>query len=113
MPLSSPGGLVLSSWLELASGGVGALLVYPFTMEWGCYAWAGGVEESGFCLFSVVFPVRCISSVSPRFYFTKHAFCFLPLVTILESPVILLQNTIIREGQRTILEQSISMNQRK
>jgi hypothetical protein len=54
-------------------------------MEWGCYARAGGVEESKFCLFSVVFPVRCISSVSPRFYFRKHTFCFLPLATILES----------------------------
>jgi hypothetical protein len=38
-----------------------------------------------FCLFSVVFPVRCISSVSPRFYFRKHAFCFLPLAIILDS----------------------------
>jgi hypothetical protein len=54
-----------------------------FLMEWGCYAWAGGVKESGFCLFSVVFPVRCTSSVSPRFYFGKHTFCFLPLVAIL------------------------------
>jgi hypothetical protein len=54
-------------------------------MEWGCYAQAEGVEESKFCLFSVVFPARCISSISPRFYFRKHAFCFLPLVTILES----------------------------
>jgi hypothetical protein len=32
----------------------------------------------------MVFPARCISSVSPRFYFREHAFCFLPLVTILE-----------------------------
>jgi hypothetical protein len=45
----------------------------------------GGVEESKFCLFSVVFPVRCISSVSPRFYFRRHAFCLLPLATIMES----------------------------
>jgi hypothetical protein len=43
------------------------------------------VWRSQFCLFSVVFPVRCISNISPRFYFRKHAFCFLPLVTILES----------------------------
>jgi hypothetical protein len=35
----------------------------------------------------VVFPVRCISSISPRFYFRKHAFCFLPQVSILESPL--------------------------
>jgi hypothetical protein len=88
MTLSSPGGLLLSSWWELASGGVGALLVSPFTMEWRCYAWAGGVEgseELEFYLFLVVFPARCTSSVSPRFYFRKHAFCFLPLVAILES----------------------------
>jgi hypothetical protein len=31
----------------------------------------------------MVFPVRCISSVSPRFYFRRHAFCFLPLAAIL------------------------------
>jgi hypothetical protein len=65
---------------------MGALLVSPFNVEWRCYVQAGGVEESEFCLFSVVFPVRYISSVSPRFYFRKHAFCFLPLVAILESP---------------------------
>jgi hypothetical protein len=46
---------------------------------------AGVVEESKFCLFSVVFPIRCISSISPRFYFRKHAFCFFPLTAILES----------------------------
>jgi hypothetical protein len=31
------------------------------------------------------FPARCISSISPRFYFRKHAFCFLPVVAILKS----------------------------
>jgi hypothetical protein len=31
------------------------------------------------------FPVRCISSISPRFYFKWHAFCFHPLAAILES----------------------------
>jgi hypothetical protein len=64
---------------------VGALLVSPFTMEWGCYVWAGDVEVLEFYLFLVVFPARCISSISPRFYFRRHSFCFLPLVTILES----------------------------
>jgi hypothetical protein len=73
------------------SGSVGALLVSPFNVEWGCYAWVGGVEVLEFCLFLVVFPARCISSVSPRFYFRMHAFCFLPLVAILESPVIFLK----------------------
>jgi hypothetical protein len=47
-------------------------------------------EESEFCLFSVLFPIRYITSISPRFYFRKHAFCFLPLVSILESPPIFL-----------------------
>jgi hypothetical protein len=71
---------------ELASSGVGALLVSLFNVAWGCYALAGGVEMSEFYLFVVVFPARCISSISPRFFFRKHAFSFLPLVTILESP---------------------------
>jgi hypothetical protein len=53
-------------------------------VEMLCTGWrCGGVK---FCLFLVVFTVRCISSVSPRFYFRKHAFCFLPLATTLESP---------------------------
>jgi hypothetical protein len=71
----------------MASGGVEALLVSPFTVEWRCYARAGGVVVLEFYLFLVVFPARCISSISPRFYFRKHAFCFPPLVTILEFPV--------------------------
>jgi hypothetical protein len=64
---------------------MGALLVSPFNMEWECYVLGVGVEESKFYLFSVVFPVRCISSISPRFYLRRHAFCFLPLIAILES----------------------------
>jgi hypothetical protein len=35
---------------------------------------------------SQFFPVRCISSICPRFYFRKHTFCFLRLASILESP---------------------------
>jgi hypothetical protein len=54
--------------------------------KWRCSAQAGGVEESKFCLFSVVFPVRCVSSVSPRLYFRRHTFCFLPIAAILEFP---------------------------
>jgi hypothetical protein len=86
VPLISPCGLPSSQavW-ELASGSPGALLVSLFNVKWRCYAQAGGVEESKFCLFLVIFPVRCISSVSPRFYFSRHAFCFLPLAAILES----------------------------
>jgi hypothetical protein len=48
---------------------------------------AGGVEGSKFCLFLVLFPVRYVSSVSPRFHYRRHAFCFLPLAAILESPL--------------------------
>jgi hypothetical protein len=68
------------------SGGVGSLLVSPFNVVWEWYAQAGGVEVLEFCFFLVVFPAMCISSFSPRVYFRKHAFCFLPLVAILESP---------------------------
>jgi hypothetical protein len=70
-------------------GGMGALLVSLFNVKWRCSAQAGGVEESKFCLFSVVFPVRYISSIFPRFYFRRHAFCLLPLAAILESLFIL------------------------
>jgi hypothetical protein len=66
---------------------MGALLVSLFNMKWRCYAQAGGVGELKFCLFWVVFPARCIFSVSPRFYFRRQTFCFLPLAgIILESP---------------------------
>jgi hypothetical protein len=91
----------------LASGGTGALLVSLFNVKWRCYAWAGGVEESKFCLFSVFFPVGCISSVAPRFYFRKHAFCFFSLATILES----LNNSLNVQVNGTIVvspDQSIS-----
>jgi hypothetical protein len=43
------------------------------------------VEGSKFCLFSVVLPARCVSSISPRFHYRRHSFCFLPLAAILES----------------------------
>jgi hypothetical protein len=82
---SSPGGLLLPSRLGAGVWWHKIPAVSPFNMEWGCYVWAGGVELSEFCLFLVIFPARCISSVSPRFYFRKHTFCFLLLVAILES----------------------------
>jgi hypothetical protein len=43
------------------------------------------VEGSKFCLFSVILPAKCVSSISPRFHYRRHAFCFFPLAAILES----------------------------
>jgi hypothetical protein len=43
---------------------MGALLISPFNVEWGCYVWAGGVEESEFWLFLVVFPARYLQHLS-------------------------------------------------
>jgi hypothetical protein len=71
-------------WAQ-ATGGPGAFLVCPFNVKWRFSAQAGGVEGSTFCLFSVVLPARCVSSVSPRFHYRRHAFCFSPLAAILES----------------------------
>jgi hypothetical protein len=52
-------------------------------VEMLCAGWrCGGVE---FCLFLVALPARCVSSISPRFHFRRHAFCFLSLASILES----------------------------
>jgi hypothetical protein len=54
-------------------------------MKWRFSALAGDVEGSELCLFSVIMPAKCVSSVSPRFHYRRVAFCFLPLSTILES----------------------------
>jgi hypothetical protein len=43
------------------------------------------VEGSKFCLFSVILPAKCVSSISLRFHCRRLAFCFLPLAAILES----------------------------
>jgi hypothetical protein len=45
----------------------------------------GGVEGSKLCLFSVIMPAKCVSSISPRFHYRRLAFCFLPLASIMES----------------------------
>jgi hypothetical protein len=66
---------------------LGALLVSPFNVKWRCSAPAGGVEGSKFCLFLVFLLARCVSSISPRFHYKRHAFCFLPLAAILEFPM--------------------------
>jgi hypothetical protein len=68
-----------------ATGGLGALLVSLFNMKRRFSALAGGVEGSKLCLFSVIMPAKCVSSVSPRFHYRRLAFCFFPLAAILES----------------------------
>jgi hypothetical protein len=73
-----------------ATGSPGDLLVSPFNVKWRFSAPAGGVEGSKFCLFSVIMPTKCVSSVSPRFHYRRLAFCFLPLAAILESPSFIL-----------------------
>jgi hypothetical protein len=55
----------------------------------------GGVEGSKFCLFSVILPAKCVSSISPRFHYRRLAFCFLPLAAFLEfSPKRFLQRAL-------------------
>jgi hypothetical protein len=65
---------------------LGAVLVSPFNVKWRFSALARDVEGSKLCLFSVIMPAKCVSSVSPRFHYRRVAFCFLPLAAILESP---------------------------
>jgi hypothetical protein len=67
------------------TGGPGALLVSPFNVKWRFSVQVGGVEGSKLCVFSVIFPAKCVCSISPRFHYRRLAFCFLPLATILES----------------------------
>jgi hypothetical protein len=43
------------------------------------------VEGSKLCLFSVIIPAKCVSSISLRFHSRNLAFCFFPLAAILES----------------------------
>jgi hypothetical protein len=54
-------------------------------VKWRFSVPVGGVEGSKLCLFSVIMPAKCVSSVSPRFHYRRLAFCFLPLAAILES----------------------------
>jgi hypothetical protein len=88
MPLSSPCGLLLPQWFgcwHLAAAWRPSWFLH-LTWSGNAMYGLGGVEDSKFCLFLVVFPVICISSISPKFYFWWHDFCFLPLAAILESP---------------------------
>jgi hypothetical protein len=62
-------------------------LVSPFNVKWRFSAPAGDVEGLKLCLFSVIMPAKCVSSISPRFHYRRVTFCFLPLAAILESPI--------------------------
>jgi hypothetical protein len=68
MPLiCSPVGMRLPSRLGASAWWHGALLFSLYIMAWGSYVQAGGVEVLEFCCLLVVFPARCVSSVSARF----------------------------------------------
>jgi hypothetical protein len=81
--------LVFPSCLGASDWQPGVLLVSLFNVKWRFSALAGGVEGSKLCLFSVIMPAKCVCSVSPRFHYRRLTFCFLPLATILESPILL------------------------
>jgi hypothetical protein len=76
---------VFPSCLGASEWRPGALLISPFNVKWRFSALARDVEGSKLCLFSVIIPAKCVSSVSPRFHYRRLAFCFLPLAAILES----------------------------
>jgi hypothetical protein len=94
-------------WAQ-ATGGPVSLLVCPFNVKWRFSAPSGGVEGSKLCLFSVIMPAKCVSSVSsvsPRIHYRRFAFCFLPLATILESPRIsLLSLNTLKKILRDLLK---------
>jgi hypothetical protein len=71
-------------WAQ-ATGGSGDLWFLFVNVKWRFSEPAGGVERSKLCLFSVIMPSKCVSSVSPRFHYRRLAFCFLSLAAILES----------------------------
>jgi hypothetical protein len=84
VPRSSPGPRLPKTCGRRPLAAPGALLVSPFNVRWRFSALSGDVEESKLCLFSVIMPAKCVSSVSPRFHYRRVAFCFLPLAAILE-----------------------------
>jgi hypothetical protein len=60
-------GLRLPSTLRAGAWQCGSPPVSLYIVVWGSYVWARGAEVSKFCLFLVVFPARCVSSISARF----------------------------------------------
>jgi hypothetical protein len=98
VPRSSPGPRLPKPYGRRPLAAPGSLLGSPFNVKWRFSAPAGGVEESKLCLFSVIIPTKCVSSVSPRFHYRRVAFCFLPLAAILE-----LQYSFKEQTEFTIL----------
>jgi hypothetical protein len=86
VPRSSPGPRLPKPYGRRPLAAPGALLVFPFNVKWRLSATAGDVEGSKLCLFLVIMPAKCVSSISPRFHYRRVTFCFLPLAAILESP---------------------------
>jgi hypothetical protein len=86
VPRSSPGPRLPKPYGRRPLAASGALLVSPFNVKWRFSALAGDVEGSKLCLFSVIMPAKCVSSISPRFHYRRVTFCFLPLAAILLSP---------------------------
>jgi hypothetical protein len=64
---------------------MGSLLVSLYIMALGGYVQAEDLGVSEFCPVLVVFPARCVFSISARFLlYRAQAICFPALVTILE-----------------------------
>jgi hypothetical protein len=80
----------------------GALLVSLFNVKWRFSAPAGDMEGSKLCLFLVIMPAKCVSSVSPRFHYRRVAFCFLPLAAILEFPAFFTLRLIEAKGMSSL-----------
>jgi hypothetical protein len=71
--------------LELASGGVGALLFSQSNVEKVYMGW--GLRVLEFWFFVFFFSAKCGSSISAKFLiYGAYAVCFLPVLAILDSP---------------------------
>jgi hypothetical protein len=76
--------------LELVSGSMGALLFSQCNVAWRGFVRAGVSGVRVLLLLGGIFSAKCGSSISTKFLiYGAHAVCFLPLVTILDSPEML------------------------
>jgi hypothetical protein len=74
VPQSSPGPRLPKLYGRRPLAAPGALLVSPFNVKWRFSAPAGDVEGTKLCLFLVIMPAKCVSSISPRFHYRRVAF---------------------------------------